>query len=952
MPTPPVTISSSPQDTATPAAAAAAPPAAPPAAHAEAQTWRDSLQRVCAAVVSVRIDATRPFDTEWNGTSQATAFVVDAERGIVLTNRHVVHPGPVVAEAVFLNHEEIPLRPLYRDPVHDFGFFQYDPAALRFMQPSALRLAPEKARVGTEIRVVGNDAGEKLSILAGTLARLDRAAPSYGAHRYNDFNTFYIQAASGTSGGSSGSPVVDIHGDVIALNAGSRTQAASSFFLPLDRVVRALELVRAGLPVPRGTLMTTLAYTPYDELRRLGLRPDSEQTARSAHPDATGLLIVEKILPGGVTDGLLEPGDILLRVQDRQIAGFVPLAELLDAHVGQTLSLDIERGGQPLRVHPTVHDLHAITPANFIEIGGAILHDLSYQRARNPQLPLRGAYLASAGYMFAPLDLERAVILTIAGRPTPNLAAATEILLTLPHGARATVRYYDLEAPTRERVAVITVDRRWFAMVHHTRDDATGLWPATVLPPPPPPVPPVPTTIAFPHSDDPRIARLLPSLVTVDAAIPYKIDGVHAIRFRGAGLVLDAERGLVVTDRNTVPVALVDLRITLAGGLEIPATPIFLHPHHNYAILRYDPALVGDTPVRSAELHPRALAPGDPVRVVALKANHRVFCHSTEISAVEPVDLPLPRPPRFRAMNLERVAVATTIESIGGVLTDADSRVLALWSSFSFQDNKDHRTGEFGIPAQLLADIVDDLHHDRDPVFWDLGVELGIVTLAEARNHGLSAAAAARIEAHDPLRRQVLSVTRTSVTAPGWRAGDLLLAVAAAPKDSQPVPTDSRPVTTFHEVERAAAAGHLQVTVLRDGAELQLDVRALPHRGCGTDRVIHWAGALLQAPHHAAQIQRYLPPEGAYISLYWYGSPAARSRLRAARRIVAVDGLPTPDLDAFLAAVADKPNHASVRLKTIDLDDKVELITLRLDLDYFPTYELRLTPDGWVRRPL
>ena len=93
-------------------------------------------------------------------------------------------------------------------------------------------------------------------------------------------------------------------------------------------------------------------------------------------------------------------------------------------------------------------------------------------------------------------------------------------------------------------------------------------------------------------------------------------------------------------------------------------------------------------------------------------------------------------------MNLERVAVATTIESIGGVLTDADSRVLALWASFSYQDNKEHRTGEFGIPVQLLHDIVDDLQHGRDPVFWDLGVELGIVTLAEARNHGLSAAAA------------------------------------------------------------------------------------------------------------------------------------------------------------------------------------------------------------------
>ena len=63
-------------------------------------------------------------------------------------------------------------------------------------------------------------------------------------------------------------------------------------------------------------------------------------------------------------------------------------------------------------------------------------------------------------------------------------------------------------------------------------------------------------------------------------------------------------------------------------------------------------------------------------------------------------------------------------------------------------------------------------------------------------------------------------------------------------------------------------------------------------------------------------------------------------------------GVATPDLDAFLEVVAGRPNRASLRLRTVDLDDKVELITLRLDLEYFPTYELRRGPAGWDRRDL
>lgn len=909
-----------------------------PEAPAMTPTWRESLERVYAAVVSVRIDAPRPFDTEWNGSSQATAFVVDAEQGLLLSNRHVVQPGPVVAEAVFLNHEEIPLRPVYRDPVHDFGFFRYDPAALRFIRPPALRLRPDKAIVGTELRVVGNDAGEKLSILAGTLARVDRPAPLYGQSKYNDFNTFYLQAASGATGGSSGSPVVDIEGDVIALNAGSRTQAASSFFLPLERVLRAFELLRTGQPIPRGTLMTTFSYTPFDELARLGLRPETEQVARAADPGGIGLLIVDKLIPGGATDSLLEPGDILLRVEGQFIPRFVPLEAVLDASVGQTVTLELERGGRPLTVRARVHDLHAITPSTYLEVGGAILHDLSYQRARNPQVALTGVYLANSGYLFSPLDLDRgAVIRAIAGVPTPDLAAAEAVLSGLPHAAPFMVRWIDLDQPTREHVTVITMDRRWFAMTRSTRDDRTGRWPSTVEPPPPPPPPRTPVTTNLPPSDDVRVQQVQPSLVTVTCNIPYKIDGIHATRFVGAGLVVDAKRGLVLVDRNTVPIPLADITLTVAGAVEIPGEIAFLHPQHNYAILSYDPALLGDTPIRAVDLAPRPLHPGDPVWLVGLKSGHRVFAQSTAVAAVEAVDLPLPRPPRFRAMNLERISLTSATASLGGAIVDSEARVLALWAGFSYQDGKDHRVAEYGIAADLFAEAVEILRRGESPIVCDLGVEFGTVTLAEARHRGLSPETAAELEGHDPLRRQVLVVQRLAAFARGWQAGDLVLRAGGVA------------VTSVREIERALRHGRVTVRLLRDGVELDLEVVTRPDDGRGTDRVLHWAGALLQAPHHAALIQRAVPDEGVYISLYWYGSPASRSRLRAARRIVAAEDRPTPDIDSFLAAVSGKPDRASVRLKTVDLDGKVDLLTLRLDLEYFPTYELRRTRDGWVR---
>lgn len=317
--------------------------------------------------------------------------------------------------------------------MHDFGILKFDPAAIKYMPISELKLRPDGARVGIEIRVVGNDAGEKLSILSGVISRLDRNAPEYG-EGYSDFNTNYIQAAAAASGGSSGSPVVNIDGHAIALQAGGRADgAATDYFLPLDRPLRALECIQKGEPLTRGTIQTQWILKPFDECRRLGLSPEWEAAVRKAAPKETGMLVAEIVLPEGPGDGKLQEGDVLIRVNGELLTQFVRLDAVLDSSVGKYIHLLVQRGGVNVEMYCPVEDLHKITPARYVTVAGAIFHDLSYQQARLYAIPCRGVYICEAAGSF---KLENTfsgwIIDYIDKRAIGNLDEFIEVMKTIP----------------------------------------------------------------------------------------------------------------------------------------------------------------------------------------------------------------------------------------------------------------------------------------------------------------------------------------------------------------------------------------------------------------------------------------------------------------------------------------------------------------------------------------
>jgi len=909
------------------------------ATAADDTAWKETLERISSGVVSIRVDTTRAFDTEWNSSSQATGFVVDAERGLILTNRHVVTPGPVVAEAVFRNNEEVRLTPVYRDPVHDFGFFRYDPADLRYIEPAELPLVPDGAGIGREIRVIGNDAGEQLSILAGTIARLDRKAPDYGRGKYNDFNTFYLQAASGTSGGSSGSPVVNIDGEVVALNAGANNSAASSFFLPLDRIYRALDLIQQDKEVTRGTLQTMFEQKAFDELKRLGLTDESERIVRMFYPEQTGMLTIEQVIPDSPAAGKLEPGDILLRINGDLVSEFVPLAAVLDDHVGEEVEVEVERGGRSIIENILVTDLHAISPDEFLEFGDAIVNNLSYQQARHYNRPTTGVYVANPGYLLSKSAIPRGAVITeFAGEPVENIDDFEAALDGLADGGREQIRYVTMDNPQNSIVRSFEMDRIWFPVRRCARDDATGIWPCRDLGAGPAPAAPKVGHTELKKYDDPQVRAIAPSLVVVTFDLPYTVSGVSDRHYYGTGLIVDKERGLVLVDRNTVPVAIGDVTVTFAGSLEVKAKVEQLHPLHNLAIVSYDPATINDTAVKAATFNDTELKPGDKLWVVGIKGDHQLVHQEGIVSSVGPLNLPLSRTLRFRDSNIEGVSLVNPPTEFDGVLVDKRGRVSAMWSSFAIQTGGDSAQLNRGVGADLVMDFVDIVREGRP--FFSLEAEFVYSPLFAARNMGVDEDWLERLEANNPVNRRALSVTRLVAgtdAAKKLRNGDMVLAI------------DGEVVTSFRGLEKAAQKPEVMVTVWRNGSAREIKIETAALDGRGVDRAVSWAGALLQDPHRAMAAQRGIEPTGVYVAFFSYGSPATRYGLWAGRRVVEVDEIPTPDLVAFVDAVAGKQDRVSVRLKTVTWNGAVEVITLKLDNQYWPAYEIRRTEDGWTR---
>jgi len=903
------------------------------------ENWNDTVKLVSSGVVSIQIDVPVSFDGKWNKSTEGTGFIVDATKGIILTNRHIVTPGPVTARAILINNEEIDLTPLYIDPVHDFGFYRYDPSQIKHLQPHQFKFSHNQPNVGQEIRIIGNDAGQKISILDGTISRLDRDAPKYGYGKYNDFNTFYIQAATASSGGSSGSPVINIQGEVVALNAGANSNSATAFFMPLEKIKGALKKLQANKKIARGTIQTTFNAKPYAELNRLGLSDDLEMEYRDDFPNILGLLVVNSIIPDSSAANSLEVGDILLAINEQSIIDFLTLETSMNNNVNKSINLSVLRRGEKLSVAVNVHDLDTITPSAFLKFDGGVFHNLSYQQARHFNKAIKGVYVAASMGSFKYAGVPRQSVITeFNGVRVETIEEFNKQLNSIVDGSKVHLRYYTRNNPNTSNYALIEINRTWFEHSYCQKTPSLGYWPCTQS------LPLVDAEVKVTDSTNNasmiNSKQLENSLIEVNFTSPYFVQGRSGNNNNktGTGVIVDTEKGLVVVARSVVFSSLGDVKLTFNNRVEVKGKVEYIHPLHNLALVSYEPKTVAHVPVAQVTLSEKLVAQGEPVRQLGLNRDGVIESRETHVDTIDELWLRKFYTPLFIDRNIDVVRLVNPNMSADGVLVNNDNEVTALWSKFEERNRNNVRTIMAGISVEHVIELLD-LHHNKKPIYSP-DLILTKIAPVDVLKRGLPEEWLTKLAKQNPSTDKLLTVynvTASSDSAKLFKRGDILLAI------------NGIPVSSFRQVELLSQAPEIAVTYFSEGKIRSDKLTTTMLTGQDIKQVFYWSGVYLHTPHRAVKQQANVGDKGVYVANSHYGSPAIRYGINSLQRILEIDGLPINTANDFVNAVKGKKHQASVLIKGVDSNNKPKVMTLKMDNNYWPFYEMKYQDERWEK---
>lgn len=273
-------------------------------------------------------------------TSLGSGFVIDAAKGLVVTNNHVVKDADEIK--VILNDDTtLDAKLVGTDDKTDLAVLKVDAGKHKL---TAVAFGDSDAmRVGDWVLAIGNPFGLGGTVTAGIISARQRDIHS---GPYDDF----IQTDASINRGNSGGPMFNLRGDVIGINTAIFSPSGGS--------------VGIGFAIPSNLAKPVVdQIVHYGRTKRgwLGIKIQTvtQEIADSMNLKSTGGALVASITPDGPADhAKLMQGDVITEFNGKTLTSMRGLPRMVaETPVGETVPVKIIRNGEDMSLNVVVGEL-------------------------------------------------------------------------------------------------------------------------------------------------------------------------------------------------------------------------------------------------------------------------------------------------------------------------------------------------------------------------------------------------------------------------------------------------------------------------------------------------------------------------------------------------------------------------------------------------------------------
>jgi len=308
-----------------------------------------SVKKVSPAVVSVSftkdVQVVNPFYSQGESVQQAgsgSGFIITSD-GLIATNKHVANIEGAAYSVITQDSKKYDAKVLATDPINDFAILKIEAKNL----PTVEFGNSDDLSIGQKVIAIGNALGAfqntvTTGVVSGKERTIDASDSSGGSA---ETLQGLLQTDAAINEGNSGGPLVNLKGQVIAINVATASKGQAEglgFAIPINSLKTAVESVEKTGKIVR----------PYLGVRYLAV--DEKIAAMKGMKEAKGILVYgdpTNNIPAVVKDSPadragLKEGDVILKVNNDEINENSSLIRLLGKYQpGEEVTLRVLRDG-------------------------------------------------------------------------------------------------------------------------------------------------------------------------------------------------------------------------------------------------------------------------------------------------------------------------------------------------------------------------------------------------------------------------------------------------------------------------------------------------------------------------------------------------------------------------------------------------------------------------------